>query len=83
MTCHQTKHLQENYEVWINILKEDKCGQQQQAAASGASPSSSSSGSEDSSTVFGQVALEEIVEGEESQSSSDGSQSDTRPRVIE
>ena len=61
----QTKHLQENYEKWINILKEEKSNQQTM------SPNVSS---DDSSTpVLAQHSLEEIVEAEESsnQSSND------------
>jgi len=72
VVCLQTKHLQENYEVWISILKEEKSSGGQNTAAC----SSSSSSSDDSSTpVFNQAQLEGIVEGEESETSSEGSSS--------
>ncbi|KAI1301941.1 cGMP-inhibited 3',5'-cyclic phosphodiesterase A [Halotydeus destructor] len=65
VVCLHTKHLEENYDVWVKILKEEKQGQQMYC--------SSSSSEEDESTtpVFNQVPLEEIAE--ESQNSSEGS----------
>jgi hypothetical protein len=60
VSCLQIKHLQENYEIWINILKDKRSSHQQ-------SPNISS---DDSSTpVITQQALEEIIEAEESQGS--------------
>lgn len=45
VSCLQTKHLQDNYEHWVNILKEEnrlKEQQQQQQQQQGAAASSSS-----------------------------------------
>ena len=59
--CLQTRHLQENYEFWINILKEKRNTHSMQS-----SPNISS---DDSSTpVITQPTLEEIIEAEETQS---------------
>lgn len=69
VVCLQTKHLQENYEVWIAILKDEKAA----AGQANASCSSSSSSDDSSTPVFSQVPLEEIVEAEESQTSFEGS----------
>ncbi|CAG2165966.1 unnamed protein product, partial [Oppiella nova] len=61
VSCLQTTHLQENYEFWINILKEKKNSHSLQS-----SPNISS---DDSSTpVLTQQTLEEIIEAEENQS---------------